>query len=192
VEDLQEIHEEATAPRSKESEAHGLDLSIPSKKLAEDNTRDIILTALKINNISYDTLNISKSKFNKLNKEQLIEALKGKINEPKEAEKEDKKKQEDFDYLGAILSLKGTLESSLKSGDYQKLDSEVMGVTLKAMQSDENIQQIDIKSSHITKIIIGLSVSYFISRLVGFENISNKINDIKNKILKREKVENEE
>lgn len=192
MEDLQEIHEEATAPRSKESEAHGLDLSIPSKKLAEDNTRDIILTALKINNISYDTLNISKSKFNKLNKEQLIEALKGKINEPKEAEKEDKKKQEDFDYLGAILSLKGTLESSLKSGDYQKLDSEVMGVTLKAMQSDENIQQIDIKSSHITKIIIGLSVSYFISRLVGFENISNKINDIKNKILKREKVENEE
>lgn len=192
-EELKEAHEQATQEPTKEENAHGLDLSLSSKRLAEDNTREIILTALELNDINHDTLNMSKSKFNKLNKEKLIEALKGKINEPTKEEKTSDKAKDDFDYIGAILSLKSTFEKSRKSNDYTALDGEIATTVLSAMNSDENIQQIDIQSGNITKIIIGLGGLYFVSRLIGFETISNKLNEIKNKVLNRkEEVKKDE
>lgn len=193
-EELKEIHSEAVEPQSKAEEAHGLDLSISSTKLADDNTKEIILTALKINGVNNETLNISKSKFSKLSKIKLIDALKAHLNDPDpKSEDQPKEAKQEFDYISSIMSLKSTVEKAVKSGEYSSLDSEIAGTVLNAMNSDENIQNLDIKSSSITKIVIGLGAVYFISRLVGFETISNKIQEIKNKILNRqsEKAENE-
>lgn len=187
-EELKEVHTQATQESAQEENAHGLDLSISSKKLADDNTREVILTALKINDINHDTLNISRSKFNKLNKEQLIEALKGKINTPKSEEKKSDTKEE-FDYISSLLSLKSTAEKAIKSGDYSSLDGEVATNILNAMNNDENVSNLAISEGKISKAIMIIGAIYFISRLVGFENISLKLHEIKNKILKKQNKE---
>ena len=74
-EELKEIHEEATEPQSDNDTAQSLDLTQDIKKIAEDNTRAVIVEVLKIHGVDFESLNISKSKFNKLNKLQLLEAM---------------------------------------------------------------------------------------------------------------------
>ena len=179
-ENLKEIHEEATRPQSIEEQALAVDLTASKKDIAENNTRPVLVQVLKINGIDHETLNISKSKFNKLNKTELVEIL---FSKPQaEAKQEAKQSGENTaDYLQKLLELKEITSEAVATKDYKKLDSAIASNLIEALSNDEKIASIDYKSPYFTKILIILASIYFIARLYGFEKIGAKFSEIINK-----------
>ncbi len=180
MEDLKEIHEEAIKPKSLEEQAQSVDLTLNKKDIAENNTRPVLVQVLKINGINNETLNISKSKFNKLNKMELVEAL---FNKPEATAKQEAKEggAVTADYISKILEFKEILTEAHSSKDYKKLDSVVASNLLEAIANDENISNIDVKSPKFTKLLLLGGSVYFIARLYGFEKIAVKFREILNK-----------
>jgi len=180
MEDLKEIHEESTKPQSLEEQALNIDLSLNKKDIAENNTRPVLVQVLKINGIDHETLNISKSKFNKLNKLELVEAL---LNKPEAEAKQEAKEggAVTADYISKVLEFKEILTEAHSSKDYKKLDSVVASNLLEAIANDENMANIDVKSPNFTKLLLLAGSVYFIARLYGFEKITIKFREILNK-----------
>jgi len=180
MEDLREVHEESIKPKSIEEQALSVDLTLSKKDIAENNTRPVLVQVLKINGIDHETLNISKSKFNKLNKMELVEAL---FSKPEAEAKQEAQQggEATADYLQKALEIKELIEEARATKDYKKLDSAVASNLLEALSSDEKIANIDIKSPYFTKALLVIGSLYFIARLYGFEKIGSKFSEILNK-----------
>ena len=181
MEDLREVHEESIKPKSIEEQAHSVDLTLSKKEIAENNTRPVLVQVLKINGIDHESLNMSKSKFNKLNKGELVDIL---FSKPQEQAKQETKETADStaDYLQKVLELKAIIEEAKETKDYKKLDSAVASQLLEAVGNDDSIANIDYKSPHFTRIIIALGVVYFVARIYGFERIGVKFKEMLDKI----------
>lgn len=185
--DLEELHAEATAPLSDEQHAQSLSASSSDAQLAEA-TRNVIVKTLEIHGITHNTLNVSKSKFDKMNKAELIKALRDKERSaPKSGAEVPKSDAPQLDYIGAIIKIKQTVEKARKNGDYTQLDGVIADTILTVANNDEALQNLPVKSAHVSKIIIGAGVLYFGARLIGFDTIKSKL--FKKKL---EKVENAE
>jgi len=183
---LQELHEEATKPLSDDQFARTLSPASSDEQLAEA-TRNVIVKTLEIHGVTHNSLNISKSKFDKLNKSDLIRALRSKD----EAQKVEAPKEQapQLDYIGTVITIKKNIEKARKSGDYTNLDGVIADTILTVANNDEAMQNLPIKSAHISKIIIGAGVLYFGARLIGFETIAKAL---KLKKKTTEKVDNAE
>jgi len=178
MEEIQEAHREAQEPKSIDDVAQSIDLSLSASKIAEDNDRKTIVKVLEIHNVNFETLNISKSKFNKLNKEQLINALFDYQNREKGATRTADKKAPDVDYLALIFEFKDLIMSAKDTGDYTKLDGAVAKQALNALGDSQTIENINLSPVYLTRIILSLGTIYFLSRMVGFDVITQKINQI--------------
>lgn len=186
-EEIEAIHAEATAPKSDFELAS--DLNIESIN-PDDVTRSVLIKALEIRGITKDTLNVSLSKFNKLNKEQIITILKShNRGEAKESKSEAKESAPAFDIFGSILEIKDEIIKAKKSGDFSRLDSAVADKMLKSASNDNTLSNINIDNGYITKTVLGLGALYLTARLIGFDVISEKINKVRNKNIK---VQNEQ
>jgi len=178
--DLKDVHEESTKPQSIEEQAINIDLTLSKKEIAE-NTRPVLVQLLRINGIDHETLNISKSKFNKLNRLELVDAL---FNKPEQEAKQEAKEGGEVtaDFLNKILELKEIITEANTSGDYKKLDSVVATNLLEIVSKDETINNIDFKSPHFTKLLLICGSVYFVARLYGFKKIAIKFKELLVKI----------
>lgn len=193
MDDLEQEHKESI--KSDDDLASGLDLSLSVASLAENNSKTILLKALEINNITHETLNISISKFNKLSKPKIASILKDGIqneeNDISNADKSEAQNNNSIDIMGSFIELQTLITDAMNSKNtkdkYKKLDSNIGQKMLVALADSGAIKEDSFSSSNISKIIIGLGLIYFISRVVGFENIMNKVMNIKSKILNQKK-----
>jgi len=178
--DLRDIHEESTKTQSVEEQAINIDLTLSKKEIAE-NTRPVLVQLLKINGINHETLNISKSKFNKLNRLELVDAL---FSKPEQEAKQEAKEGGEVtaDFLSKMLELKEIITEANASGDYKKLDSVVATNLLEIVSEDETINNIDFKSPHFTKLLLLCGSIYFIARLYGFKKIAIKFRELLGKV----------
>jgi len=176
MDDLKDVHDESTKPQSIEEQAINIDLTLSKKEIAE-NTRPVLVQLLKINGINHETLNISKSKFNKLNRLELVDAL---FSKPEQEAKQEAKEGGDVtaDYLSKILELKEIVTDAYTSGDYKKLDSAVATNLLEIVSKDETVNNIDLKSPYFTKLLLLLGGIYFVARLYGFKKIAIKFREL--------------
>ena len=172
-ETLEELHTEATAPLSDDQLARTLSPTSSDEQLSTATVK-VLRKTLEIHGITFNTLNISRSSFDKLNKAQLIKALREKDNAPKEAVKS-KEQAPQIDYIGTVINIKKNVEKARKSGDYTNLDGVIADTILTVANNEESLQNLPIKSAHISKIIIGAGVLYFGARLIGFDNISKAL-----------------
>lgn len=186
AENLEELHAEATAPLSDDQHARSLSASSSDAQLAEA-TRNVIVKTLEIHGITHNTLNVSKSKFDKMNKAELIKALRNKENTAPKSAEAPKSDAPQLDYIGTVIKIKQTVEKARKSNDYTQLDGVIADTILTVANNDEALQNLPVKSAHISKIIIGAGVLYFGARLIGFDTIKSKL--FKKKL---EKVDNAE
>lgn len=169
MEDLREQHEAATAPISEDQQARALSAQSSDAELLEA-PRSVIVKTLAIHKIDHNTLNISRSKFDKLNKAELIKALRAKDSAPK-AESVEAKDTQNIDFIGAAINIKKHAEKARKSGDYSALDGVVADTLLTVANNDASLSNLPIKSEHLSKVVIGAGVLYFGARLIGFDNI---------------------
>lgn len=187
TEDLRELHEESMQPLSVDEQAMSIDLSLSPSKIADDNRKDVILKVLEIHGVNHDTLNISRSKFDKMNKKQLVDALFSHI-------KGDKKSSNDDSYIQSneqtldnvimqVLELKDVIMEARETNDYKKLDAIVSMNVLEQFSNDESMSNISVNSPYFTRFIIAIGIIYFIARMIGFDVISEQIIKLKQRVL---------
>ena len=176
-----EAHSEATAPQTPEQIAAGMTFD----QLSADTERKVLDIIAKNNGITADALNMSVSKFKRLNKEQLVNYIKQ--GAPKEQTKTAPADQEggEFDLIGFTVKTAQITREALKKGDYQKLDAHVMETVGAQLSSGggESLIKIDANSKNLTYALVGGGILYAAARFIGFDVISKKAEQIGGKIL---------
>lgn len=182
-EELKATHEEATAPKTASQIAAGVTLD----QLSTDLDRKVLDIIASQNGINPDALNMSLSKFKRLNKDQLCAYIKQGV--PKEQKSGDggnsSTESGEFDLIGFGVKTVQITKEAIKKGDYQKLDAHVMETVGEHLSNGgESPLKIEANSKALTYAVVGGGILYAVARFVGFDVIGQKANEIGGKILK--------
>lgn len=178
-ENLQE-HEAATEPKTAAQQAAEIEFS----QISTDLDRKVLDEIAKQQGITADALNMSVSKFKKLNKGQLVDAIKA--GKPEEQAKEQPKPQDEFDVLAFGMGLFNVVaETSKREGEdkYKKLDSFIMSAAVERVSKSDSSININTNPQLVTNLLLSGSIVYGVARIIGFDRIKAKAEQLKIKIL---------
>lgn len=182
-EELKEAHTEATKEQSPEEIAAAVEF----EQISGDLPKSVLLVLAKQHGITSDALNISPSKFGKMNKDDLAAAIRAGAPEAEKAKA--KPAEDDFDVLGFGVALFSAVNDARAKNDFKKVDNLLMQTVTERLTKDERTASMATNSHLITNLIYGGVACYAVARFVGFDVIAEKAANLKHKYLGGKKVE---